>query len=127
MIRQGRAQNTKTLLLRQSHGQNEAWMYNVWVGKTKDSKSGGNFGRIRMGGHDGSATDVGAISVVLHDSLDLIVSSSAEPPPCDHSRICQATDCGGACERMRQGQLCESDLLHLPLDSCMLEALERRS
>ena len=71
---QGRAQNTKTLLLRQSHGQNEAWMYNVWVGKTKDSKCGGNFGRIRMGEHDGSATDVGAIRDILHDSLDLIVS-----------------------------------------------------
>ena len=49
-------------------------MYNVWVGKTKDSKCGGNFGRIRMGEHDGSATYVGAIRDILHDSLDLIVS-----------------------------------------------------
>ena len=49
-------------------------MYNVWVGETKDGECGGNLGRIRMRGHDGNATDVGAVSVVLHDSMDLIVS-----------------------------------------------------
>ena len=49
-------------------------MYNVWVGKTKDSKGAGNFGRLGMGGDGGSATDVGAIRDILHDSLDLIVS-----------------------------------------------------